>query len=107
MTSSARGRTEQPSPMRRFDPRRLAGLECDTWIAYYQRNWLRVLLAAVGMVRVGFRMSWPRLRHARSQKARTRARVQVPNLIGDRHVPAPWLSLGCPSAVPRLSPGCP
>jgi hypothetical protein len=51
---------EQPSPMRHFDPRRLGGLECDAWVAYHRRDWWRVLVAAVGMVRVGFRMPWRR-----------------------------------------------
>ena len=46
--------------MRRFDPRKLGALECAAWVAYYRRDWRRVLGAAVGMVRVGFRMSWPR-----------------------------------------------
>jgi hypothetical protein len=50
----------QPSPMRRFDPVRLGGLECEAWVAYYRRDWRRVLTAAVGMVRTGFRMSWGR-----------------------------------------------
>jgi hypothetical protein len=38
----------------------VAGLECDAWVAYYQRRWLKFLAAAVGMVRAGFGMSWPR-----------------------------------------------
>jgi hypothetical protein len=46
--------------MRSFDPRRLGNLECDVWVAYYRRDWRRVLTAAVGMVRVGFRLPWPR-----------------------------------------------
>jgi hypothetical protein len=46
--------------MRRFDPQRLGGLECAAWVSYYLRDWRRFLVAAVSMVRVGFRMSWPR-----------------------------------------------
>jgi hypothetical protein len=38
----------------------VAGLECDAWVAYYQRRWLKFLAAAAGMVRAGFGMSWPR-----------------------------------------------
>jgi hypothetical protein len=46
--------------MRRFDPVRLGSLECDAWVAYYRRDWRRVLTSAVVLVRVGFRMPWPR-----------------------------------------------
>ncbi|MGI8777236.1 MAG: hypothetical protein ACR2LJ_07575 [Acidimicrobiales bacterium] len=41
----------RPSPMRNFDPRRVAALECRAWVAYYRRAWPAVLLAAVGLVR--------------------------------------------------------
>src|SRR4051794_27804980 len=56
-------RAARPSPMRRFDPQRLAGLECDAWGNYYLRDWRRFLVAAISMVRVGFGMSWPRTIH--------------------------------------------
>lgn len=46
--------------MRDFDPIKLGGYETDAWVAYYQRRWGTFLRAAVGMVRVGFGMSWPR-----------------------------------------------
>jgi hypothetical protein len=46
--------------MRDFDPVKLGGHEADAWVAYYQRRWAAFLRAAVGMVRVGFQMSWPR-----------------------------------------------
>jgi hypothetical protein len=46
--------------MRDFDPVRLGGYEADAWVNYYRRRWLAVLAASVGMVRVGFGMSWPR-----------------------------------------------
>lgn len=46
--------------MRAFDPTRLGSLECDAWVAYYRRDWRRVLAAAVAMVRLGFGMPWPR-----------------------------------------------
>lgn len=48
------------SPMRSFDPVVIGRRECEAWVAYYQRRWLRVLACAVGMVRAGFRMPWPR-----------------------------------------------
>jgi hypothetical protein len=46
--------------MRSFDPVRVGTLERDAWAAYYRRKWLRFLVAAVGLVRAGFGMSWPR-----------------------------------------------
>lgn len=45
---------------RSFDPVALGNAECDGWAAYYRREWLPFLRAAVGMVRIGFGMSWPR-----------------------------------------------
>lgn len=46
--------------MRSFDPVRLGTLERDAWAAYYLRRWRPFLVAAVGLVRVGFGMPWPR-----------------------------------------------
>jgi hypothetical protein len=43
-----------------LDPVRLGGHECDAWVAYYRRDWRLVLASAVGMVREGFGMPWPR-----------------------------------------------
>jgi hypothetical protein len=45
---------------RDFDPDALAGAEFAGWVAYYRRDWRRFLGSAVGMVRIGFGMSWPR-----------------------------------------------
>ncbi len=39
---------------RTFDPVRLGHRETDAWAAYYRREWLTFLWAAVGMVRTGF-----------------------------------------------------
>jgi len=50
-----RRRRPRPSPWA-FDPDRLAGHELDAWVAYYRRDWRRVLTSAVGMVREGFGM---------------------------------------------------
>lgn len=44
---------------RSFDPRRLGRLECDAWVAYYRRDWLTFLRAAVGLTRHAFGLSWP------------------------------------------------
>jgi hypothetical protein len=48
-----------PSPVRSFDPLRLANLEYRAWTGYYQRRWLRVLAASAGLVRAGFGLGWP------------------------------------------------
>ena len=50
-------------PTRNFDPDRLGALECRAWVAYYRRAWWALLRASVAMVRVGFRMPWPRTLH--------------------------------------------
>lgn len=42
---------------RDFDAVALAHAEFDGWVAYYRRDWRRVLTAAVRMVRLGFGMS--------------------------------------------------
>jgi hypothetical protein len=44
----------------RLDPSRAADLECAAWVAYYQRRWLTLLAAAVGLLHAGLGMSWPR-----------------------------------------------
>lgn len=49
-----------PTRLRSFDPVRLADFEYQAWVGYYLRRWPQVLIAAVGLVRVGFGMSWYR-----------------------------------------------
>lgn len=51
------------SGMRAFDPRAVGRRECGAWVAYYRRQWARFLVYAVGMVRSGFAMPWPRTLH--------------------------------------------
>lgn len=46
--------------MRFFDPRWVGTWEQEAWAAYYRRQWLKVLVASVGLVRCGFRMNWAR-----------------------------------------------
>jgi hypothetical protein len=46
--------------MRSFDPRRVGALECRAWVTYYRREWGKLLVASVGLVRHGFRMRWDR-----------------------------------------------
>ena len=45
---------------RSFNPNRVGGFECRAWVTYYQRKWLGVLVASVGLVHAGFRMDWRR-----------------------------------------------
>jgi hypothetical protein len=44
---------------RSFDPRRVGRLECDAWVAYYRREWLALLRAAVLLTRHTFALPWP------------------------------------------------
>ncbi len=46
--------------MRSFDPHRVGALECRAWVTYYRREWVGLLVASVGLVHAGFRMSWSR-----------------------------------------------
>ena len=39
------------SPLRKFDPRRLAHYEKENYVAYYQKNWLRLLRVSIGLIR--------------------------------------------------------
>jgi len=57
---SGRGQVSSggPSRLRSFDPLRLADLEYRAWVGYYLRQWPRVLVASVGLVRVGFGLGW-------------------------------------------------
>jgi hypothetical protein len=56
-------RVRGPGRLRSFDPVRLADLEYQAWVSYYLRQWPRVLLASVGLVRAGFGMNWTRTLH--------------------------------------------
>jgi len=46
--------------MREFDAVRLGNYEADAWVAYYRRRWFAFLVAALGLVREGFGLSWLR-----------------------------------------------
>jgi hypothetical protein len=46
-------------PHRAFDPRRVGGLECDAWVAYYRREWIAFLRSAVALTRHTFGLPWP------------------------------------------------
>src|SRR5512142_3411859 len=45
------------NPMRYFDPQKIAHYETENYVAYYQRDWLKLLRASVGMVKETFRVS--------------------------------------------------
>lgn len=45
------------SPLRKFDPRRLAHYEKENYVAYYQKNWPRLLQVSVGMIKEAFGLS--------------------------------------------------
>ena len=45
--------------MRSFDPVRVGELECEAWVTYYRRKWVRVLRAAFALTRESFGLSWP------------------------------------------------
>jgi hypothetical protein len=44
--------------MRTFDPVRIGRLETIAWVAYYRREWLRFLRAAVGLTYEAFHLGW-------------------------------------------------
>jgi hypothetical protein len=46
------------NPIRHFDPRKLAHYEKENYVAYYQKDWLRLLRVSVGMVKQSFGLSW-------------------------------------------------
>jgi hypothetical protein len=46
-------------PHRSFDPRKVGTLECDAWVTYYRREWLRFLRSAISLTRHTFGLSWP------------------------------------------------
>ena len=46
------------SPLRKFDPRRLAHYEKENYVAYYQKNWGRLLQASIWMLKEAFGFSF-------------------------------------------------
>jgi hypothetical protein len=71
--------------MRSFDPVRLGGFEATVWVAYYQRRWGEFLRSAIGLVREGFGMPWPRtLRGAWLVLRANQAWAPFPNNDPDR-----------------------
>ena len=46
------------NPARHFDPQKLAHYETQNYVAYYQKDWLRLLRVSVGMVQQSFGLTW-------------------------------------------------
>ncbi len=45
------------SPMRNFDPIKVARYEKDCWVAYYQRRWFALLRLLIGLIRSTYGLS--------------------------------------------------
>lgn len=45
------------NPIRNLDPRKLAHYEKENYVAYYQRDWLKLLRVSIGMVKESFGLS--------------------------------------------------
>ncbi len=48
----------QTSWLTRFSPARLAHYEKENYVAYYQKDWLKLLRVSVGMVKESFGLNW-------------------------------------------------
>lgn len=46
------------NPIRNLDPRKLAHYEKENYVAYYEKDWLKLLRVSVGMVKESFGFSW-------------------------------------------------
>jgi len=46
------------NPIRNFDPRKLAHYEKENYIAYYQKDWLKLLRVSIGLVKESFGLSF-------------------------------------------------
>jgi len=45
------------NPIRNFDPRKLAYYEKENYVAYYQKDWLKLLRVSIGLVKESFGLS--------------------------------------------------
>ncbi len=50
--------------IRNFDPRKVAHYEKENYVAYYQKDWLKLLRVSVGLVKESFGLSWMRAIYA-------------------------------------------
>jgi hypothetical protein len=46
------------NPVRKFDPRKVAYFEKENYVAYYQKDWLKLFRISVAMVKEAFALSW-------------------------------------------------
>jgi hypothetical protein len=46
------------NPIRKLDPLKLAHYEKENYVAYYQKDWMKLLRVSVGMVKESFGLSW-------------------------------------------------
>ena len=46
------------NPIRNFDPQKIAYYEKENYVAYYQKDWLKLLRVSVGLVKESFGLSW-------------------------------------------------
>jgi hypothetical protein len=46
------------NPIRNFDPRKVAHYEKENYVAYYQKDWLKLFRVSVAMVKEAFALSW-------------------------------------------------
>jgi hypothetical protein len=52
-----------PGPLRSFSPVEIGHLEAAAWVAYYRRQWPRLLALSLRLVHQAFRLDWPRTVH--------------------------------------------
>lgn len=57
MTTLPLTSTRPRSPMRTFDPVKVAHFEKEAWVAYYQRRWFTLLRLLIGLVRSTYGLS--------------------------------------------------
>jgi hypothetical protein len=46
------------NPMQKFDPQKIARYETENYVAYYQRDWLKLLRVSIGLVKETFSLNW-------------------------------------------------
>ncbi len=46
------------NPIRNFDPHKVAHYEKENYVAYYQKDWLKLFRVSVAMVKEAFALSW-------------------------------------------------
>jgi hypothetical protein len=46
------------NPIRNFDPRKIAHYEKENYVAYYQKDWLKLFRVSIAMVKEAFALSW-------------------------------------------------